>query len=379
MLAQMNDMMVNMPGGAALWAALFFIFGLSVLVFIHEMGHYLAARSVGVAVEAFSIGFGPEIFGWNDRVGTRWKVSLIPLGGYVKLYAMTGEIEPDAVPKKRRHEAFCFKSVPARMWVVFAGPLFNFLFAIFALAGLFMTSGEKIPMPVVGSVAVESPAEVAGLQTGDRVLTINGQPLANWNELSETVRASEGQALTLELQRGETTETVTVTPERREVTSLLGEVSVHYMVGIGQGNVFESREVGVLEATWLGVTRTWDITVMIAKAVWRMLTLQMDADVGGPLTIAKVAGDSASQGWDAFIMFLVFISVNLGLLNLFPIPVLDGGHLVYFAVEAVKGKPLGEKAQEIGYRVGFAMILMLMAFAFYKDIVRIVIPFFSAS
>lgn len=379
MLAQMNDMMINMPGGAALWAALFFVLGLSLLVFIHEMGHYLAARSVGVAVEAFSIGFGPELFGWNDSTGTRWKVSLIPLGGYVKLYAMTGEIEPDDVPKKRRKEAFCFKAVPERMWVVFAGPLFNFLFAIFALAGLFYVSGEKIPMPVVGSVAVESPAEAAGLQTGDRILTINGKALPDWNEMAQTIRASEGQPLVMEFERNGAAQTVTVTPERRESVSLLGEVSVHYMVGIGQGNVFESREVGLLDAAWLGVTRTWDITAMIAKAVWRMLTLQMDADVGGPLTIAKVAGDSASQGWDAFIMFLVFISVNLGLLNLFPIPVLDGGHLVYFAVEAIKGKPLGEKAQEIGYRVGFGMILMLMAFAFYKDIVRIVIPFFTAS
>lgn len=379
MLEQLNQMMVDMPGGYALWSALFFVVGLSILVFIHELGHYLAARSVGVAVEAFSIGFGPEIFGWNDRVGTRWKVSLIPLGGYVKMYAMTGEIEPEEVPAKRRKEAFCFKSVPARMWVVFAGPLFNFIFAIVALAGLFYVSGEKIPQPVVGDVAVSSPAESAGLQSGDRVLTINGKAIETWNDLAATVRGSEGSALMLTLQRGDETRDVVVTPERREVTSMLGEVSVHYMVGIGQGNVFESRPVGLADAAYLGVVRTWEITAMIAKAVWRMLTLQMNADVGGPLTIAKVAGDSASQGWDAFIMFLVFISVNLGLLNLFPIPVLDGGHLVYFAVEAIKGKPLGEKAQEIGYRVGFGMILLLMGFAFYKDIVRIVIPFFSAS
>ena len=368
-----------MPGGAFLWATLVFIVGLSLLVFIHELGHYLAARSVGVKVEAFSIGFGKELFGWYDKQGTRWKICMLPLGGYVQMYAMTGEHNPEDIPEDERKGAFMFKKVWQRAWVVFAGPMANFLFAIVALAGLFAFTGEKIPMPVVGQVAQESPAERAGLVKGDTIEAINGQQIATWADLTQAVRASDGETMTFIVARDATNLTLTLTPEKREVTNILGEKNTHYMIGIGQGQVFESREVGAFESVKLGVTRTYDMTATIASAVWRMLTLQMSADIGGPLTIAKVAGDSAADGMASFIMFLVFISINLGLINLFPIPVLDGGHLVYFAIEAIKGKPLGERAQEIGYKVGLSLIVLLMAFAFYKDIIGVVLPAFSAS
>ena len=380
MFEQLAQTMTNLPGGVFMWSTFIFIIVVSALVFFHELGHYLAARSVGVYVETFSIGFGREIFGWDDSQGTRWKVSILPLGGYVKMYGMSGEARPEDIPEDRQHEAFVLKSVLRRMWVVFAGPLANFVLAFVVLAGMFYFSGERRILTEVGDVAEGMPAAAANLQPGDEILAVNNQPVQYWDEMVPLIQEDGENPVMLEIYRpqADTTLTVTIKPEKVEVKNILGETSTMYQVGIRAGASFERQPHGLLTSMALGVERTYQQTTLILQAVWRMISGQMRADVGGPLTIGKVAGEQATMGLESLLVFMAFISINLGLINLFPVPVLDGGHLVYFAIEGLLGRPLTETAQEIGNRIGLTLIMMLMVFAFYKDIMNVVMPIFTS-
>lgn len=379
MFEQLAQTMTNLPGGVFMWSTIIFILVVGVLVFIHEMGHYLAARSVGVYVETFSIGFGREIFGWDDKQGTRWKVSILPLGGYVKMYGMTGEAKPEDIPEDRRHEAFVLKSVLRRMWVVFAGPLANFVLAFALLSGMFFLSGERRILTEVGAVAENMPAAAAGLQAGDEILAVNDTEVRYWDEMVPLIQEEGAQPITLEVYRPGTDNVLEVTlqPKQVEVTNILGETSTMYQVGVRAGESFERQPHGFFRSMALGAERTYQQTALILEAVWRMISGQMRADIGGPLTIGKVAGEQATMGFESLLVFMAFISINLGLINLFPIPVLDGGHLVYFAIEGLLGRPLTEKAQDIGNRIGLTLIMMLMVFAFYKDIMNVVMPVFQ--
>ena len=376
MFGDLAQTFTNLPGGVFMWSTLIFILVVGILVFIHEMGHYLAARSVGVYVETFSIGFGREIFGWHDSQGTRWKVSILPLGGYVKMYGMSGESKPSDIPKDRQHEAFVLKSVLRRMWVVFAGPLANFVLAFFLLAGMFYFSGERRILTEVGNVAEEMPAAAAGLQPSDEILAVNGQNVNYWDEMVPLIQQHGDSEVRLEVFRPSENQTIytTIKPKKVEVTNILGETSSMYQVGIMAGSSFDRISHGVFKSMALGAERTYQQTTLILQAVWRMISGQMRADIGGPLTIGKVAGEQATMGFESLLIFMAFISVNLGLINLFPVPVLDGGHLVYFAIEGLLGKPLSEKAQDLGNRIGMSLIMLLMVFAFYKDIMNVVMP-----
>lgn len=379
MFDQLAQTMTNLPGGVFMWSTFIFIVVVGLLVFIHEMGHYLAARSVGVYVETFSIGFGREIFGWDDKQGTRWKVSILPLGGYVKMYGMTGESRPEDIPQDRQHEAFVLKSVLRRMWVVFAGPLANFVLAFALLSGMFYFSGERRVLTEVGQVAEDMPAAAAGLQAGDEILAVNDQPVQYWDEMVPLIQQHGDKPVTLEVLRPETDRMLEVTlrPKKVEVTNILGETSTMYQVGVMAGSNFESQPHGLFKSIELGAEKTYQQTSLILQAVWRMISGQMRADIGGPLTIGKVAGEQATMGFVSLLAFMAFISINLGLINLFPVPVLDGGHLLYFAIEGVLGKPLSEAAQEFGNRIGLMLIMLLMVFAFYKDIMNVIIPIFE--
>ena len=374
---QLSTLFADLPGGGALWSFLAFVIVVGVLVFVHELGHYLAARSVGIRVEVFSIGFGREVFGWFDRAGTRWKVCLMPLGGYVKMFAMSGEVQPKDVKKADREHAFIMKNVWQRMWVVAAGPLANFVFAIVVVSGVFMFVGEARQLAVIGGIQEDMPAKAAGFELADKIVAVDGKALSYWTDFANTIRASKGKALAMTVERNGAPLTLTVTPKVGEVTDILGKKHEYFMVGLSPKEdaiVFEKH--GLLQALWGGVDYTYDKASTILIAIWRMATGQMPPDLGGPFTIAKVAGDFASAGGLQLLMFMVFISINLGLVNLFPVPVLDGGHLLYFAIEAVKGSPVSERGQEWANRAGLGIIFLLMAFVLYKDVRNVILPYF---
>ncbi len=372
MLESLHQFVLSLPFGATLWTAFMFIFVLSILVFIHELGHYLAARSVGIRVKAFSIGFGKEIWGFDDKNGCRWKVSLIPLGGYVNMME-----DEKADPNDKA--AFSNKSVYARFWAVVAGPLANFIFAVVALMALFATSGEQVMKPTVGAVVEGMPAQEAGLVKGDTILSVNGVDVKSWQDMSDYIGARGGERLLLKVAREDEILTVFITPKIHNKKNLLGKEVKAGMIGIGAAGETYMVEHPGFSAVTEAVKRTYEMSALTLEGLKSMILQEIPADVGGPVTIAKMAGDSASYGIYALIMFMVLISINLGLLNLLPIPVLDGGHLLFYTFEILLGRPLNEKVQEYGYRFGFAVVISLMIFALYKDTVRVIIPALSPS
>lgn len=364
----LHTLITQLPGGDTLWMALMFVVVLSILVFIHEMGHFLAARSVGVRIEVFSIGFGKEIFGWNDKTGCRWKVSFIPLGGYVKMF---GEESGAVVNEHEQAVSFTHKHVLARIWVVAAGPLANFLFAVVALAALFSV-GEQKMLAQVGNLQPDMPAIKAGLQPGDLISQIDDTPINDWSQVVGYVSDHAAQQLLFSVVRNGAVVQLPITPQATQITTLLGEERSVGRIGVLPSGETFTQSHGVVEATVLGVQRTWEMSGMLLQSIGKMITRDIPADqIGGPIAIAEMAGKSAENGSYNLVMFMVFISINLGLLNLFPVPMLDGGHLVYYFAELVKGKPLNEKIQMAGQRLGLAVLLCLMGFAFYNDIMRV--------
>lgn len=367
-MQELFTLVTSIPGGEVIWKVAMFVLVLGVLVFVHEWGHYIAARSVGIAVDVFSIGFGKEIWGFNDRNGTRWKVAMIPLGGYVRMVGDTPESEA-ALNASQKENSFFSKNVYARMWVVFAGPLVNFVFAAIILAGLMMYGEQRI-LPVVGAIMEESAAAEAGLQQGDRILSLDGTQLPDWNTMSAIIEKSGGKTLSALIQRGEAQLTLPVTPKSVETRNVFGESKEIGILGVRSAQPPQTVLVrhGVLESLGMGVYKTYDYTAMTLKAITRMITGAMPAEIGGPLSIGDMAGESAKYGFYSLCLFAAIISINLGLINLFPVPMLDGGHLVFFSIEAVMGKPVHERVQDIGYRIGFSLVVLLMVFATWKDI-----------
>jgi regulator of sigma E protease len=338
---------------------------LGVLVFIHEMGHYLAARWRGVHVEAFSIGFGPALLTRTDSRGTVWKLCCLPLGGYVKLH---GQEQPeDATPEVRAAweagRTFHEKSVLSRAIVVAAGPVANFVLAAVLFAGLFVVSGRPVTLPVVGEVVADSAAARAGLKAGDRVETINGSPIARFEDLQAIVSTHPGQQLVMTVLRDGATQTMEATPDSRGgVGNAVG------VLGVRGGQVVYVP-TSVFEAVPAGIVQTWDVSVQTFAGVWQMISGQRGTDdLGGPLRIAQLSGQVAVLGVASLVNFIAVLSVNLGLINLFPIPVLDGGHLLFYFFEAVRGRPLPPKALEYGLRAGFALLIGLFVFATWNDL-----------
>ncbi|HET6469827.1 MAG TPA: RIP metalloprotease RseP [Geminicoccaceae bacterium] len=357
-----------------------FLLILSVVVFVHEFGHYWVARRNGVRVETFSIGFGPELFGRNDRHGTRWKFSVIPLGGYVK---MLGDADATSTTVDVRHvrdpESFPAKSVWQRMAIVFAGPAANFLFAIVVLAALFVFSGRPFTPPEVGAVQEDSPAAAAGLAPGDRVVAIDGDAIESFEQLQAIVRQSPDRPLALTIERAGQTVEVVLTPALSEITDRFGNTHRVGLIGISRAGV-EFRQVDPLSAVLEAATETWRMVVGTLAALGEMIVgSRGTAELGGPLRIAQMSGQIAADGIVPVLWFSAVLSINLGLINLFPIPMLDGGHLVMYAIEAARGRPLTERAQEIAFRFGLAMVLTLMVFATWNDLVHLrIVEFFSS-
>jgi regulator of sigma E protease len=354
-----------------------FLIILTVLVFVHEFGHYLIARWNGVRVEVFSIGFGPEVFGWWDRAGTRWKFSTIPLGGYVKMFgdsdASSGLPAPGLarLASAERDVSFHYKRLGQRAAIVAAGPAANFLFAIVVLAVLFTTYGQPFTPAEVGQVQPGSAAEQGGIQPGDVIRSIDGSTVQRFEDVQQVVRLNPGVPMTIVVKRDGQEQTLNVTPSRTELTDRFGN---HYQIGLlgisrsGMEYVKRDPATAIIQAG----TETWDLSVSTLKAMWQIIIGTRATDeLGGPLRIAQMSGEVAQGGVVAVLWFMAVLSINLGLINLFPVPVLDGGHLLFYAAEAVRGKPLGQRAQEYGFRIGLALVLTLMVFATWNDLVHL--------
>jgi regulator of sigma E protease len=354
-----------------------FLVVLTVLVFVHELGHYWVARRNGVKVETFSIGFGPELFGWTARSGTRWKVSALPLGGYVKMFGdMDASSRPDddknrAMTAEERAVAFPYKSLSAKAWIVAAGPLANFLFAFVLLAGLFLFAGQPTTPAVITEVMEGSAAERAGLLAGDRIVSINGEAVERFEDVQRVVQLNLERPLAIVVDRGGQPVELTAQPTIVTDVDPQGcEVRVARLGIKAEGR--ENRELGVLESVQVGASETWGIARDTLGALWQIVAGERGTDeLGGPIRIAELSGQVAEFGLVSLLWFMAILSVNLGLINLFPIPVLDGGHLLFFACEAVRGRPLGPRAQEYGFKIGIALVLSLMIFATINDLVRI--------
>ena len=345
---------------------------LSVVVFVHELGHYLIARWNGVRIDVFSIGFGPELAGWTDRAGTRWKFSALPLGGYVKMHgdadATSSTIDLNALPDP---DAFPAKTVWQRMAIVFAGPAANFVFAILVLALLFALVGRPVTPAQVGEVQAGSAAEEAGLLPGDLILAVEGEELESFEELQGIVRDAPGRALEMQIRRDGEQLDVSVTPRQTELEDRFGQTHRIGLIGISRSGIEFQRSSPVL-ALYEGVAETARLVIGTLDALGEMVVgSRTTEELGGPLRIAQMSGEIAKDGLVPVIWFTAVLSINLGLINLFPIPMLDGGHLVMYAIEAARGRPLNERSQELAFRFGLALVLTLMVFATWNDLVQL--------
>ncbi len=428
-----------------------FIIVLSLLVFVHEWGHYAVARHYGVKIDAFSIGFGPELFGWTDKNGCRWKIAAIPLGGFVKMFGDAGAASTpdgdkiDSMTDAEKDGTFYGKPVGQRALIVLAGPAINYIFAALLMMGLFVFNGRPVTPPVIGAVMVESAAAQAGLQTGDEIVAINGEKMDRFEDISRYILIGLDTPMNIELQRGEETITLdNIRASRVDSQDRFGFTQTRATLGItssgfaldpqtvatinnravtpknimqvltgfeGQSievafkedaeratgadkflvkvpdDVQGPNELGLIElqeplreiihydpitAIWKAVAECWNITISTLKALGQMVTgVRSPEELGGLIRIGAIASDAAGSGFVVFVMFAALLSINLGLINLFPIPMLDGGHLVFYAIEAVRGKPVSEHVQENFFRLGFFALLVLMVFANGNDLVQV--------
>jgi regulator of sigma E protease len=355
------------------WMVLGFLIVLTVLVFVHEFGHYWIARRNGVKIEVFSIGFGPELFGWFDRAGTRWKFSALPLGGYVKMFGDSDAASAlpmaglGSLTAAEREVSFPCKSLGQRAAIVAGGPLANFLFAIVVLALLFMTYGQPYTPAEVGGVLPGSAAEAGDLRPGDTIVSIDGQAIDRFEDMQQLVRLSPNKPMTIVVRRDQQPVTLQVTPRLVDETDRLGHHQIGQLGIRGGGTKYVQRNPA--SAVVSAVGETWNLSVTTLDAMWQMVIGKRSTDeLGGPLKIAQLSGEVIQLGLGPLLWFMAVLSVNLGLINLFPVPVLDGGHLLFYAAEAIRGKPLGQRAQEYGFRLGLALVLTLMVFATWNDV-----------
>jgi regulator of sigma E protease len=441
----------------------YFVFVLTILVFVHEYGHYWVARRFGIHAEVFSIGFGPELIGWTDRNGTRWKISAVPLGGYVKFLgdsdAASTTHEDRPLPPDQRRRAFFTQPLYARAAVVLGGPAANLIFAVLLLTGVFYAAGEPyspaivavqpdgpaakaglrtgdeivrlhgkrinrfediqdsqflnlaVPMavefrrsgklmtsqiapqfcertdkyqntmrfgemgidplirPVVGGFVANSPAEAAGLKVGDVLIDIDGRPVDHFTHIPELIGARAGQPVTIKYDRDGRRQEATVVPEADKVTDCKGKEKTLGRLRIRPANVTEFRSHDILGAMGAGVAHVWNMTTMFYTSMAQIVTAARPVDeLGGPIRIAKAAGEASYSGWVGILQLVIALSVVLGVFNLLPVPMLDGGHLAMYLYEAVRGRPLGLKAQELGLKIGFALVIGMALLATFNDI-----------
>lgn len=341
------------------------VVGLGLLIVFHEFGHFLLAKLSGVGVLTFSVGFGPKL--WVIKKGeTEYALSAFPLGGYVK---MVGEDPDEEVPQSQIEKSFAHKSLLKRIAIVVAGPGFNLLLAVLLLMVVYTFYGVPVMSTQVSAVEKGSPAEKAGIVKGDRIVAIDGSEVTEWEDLSQRIKASDGKALGFQIRRGTETISVTVQPSKKENRNIFGELKDDWMIGIGSQVSIEKGKPGL--AVVRAVYQTYDYAKLTLVAFYKMIVGDVSPrNIGGPILIAQLAGQQAQEGLGSFLAFLAVLSINLGVLNLLPVPVLDGGHLLFFLVEAVIRKPVSLRYREMAQQVGICLLGLLMIYAFYNDILR---------
>ena len=357
-----------------------FLFVITVVVFFHELGHFLVGRYFGVKVDVFSVGFGREIWGFTDRHGTRWKLSWIPVGGYVKFAgdadaASTPDHEAvEGMSAEDRAGALPLKPLSQRAAVAAAGPVANFILAIVLLTGLLLYSGHTVISPLIGQVGAGTPAAEAGLKSGDLVTSIDASKITDFQQLPEIISVSGGQTLIFGIRRDGHDMTLPVKPRLIKARDVLGNISDQVMIGVGPNrNATVTKEhFGLVGAFAAASRQTWEIVRTTFLGVAQIIGGHGSADqLRGPAGIAQMTGQVAAFGFLALLNLVAVLSVSIGLANLFPIPLLDGGHLLYYACEAVLGRPLGARAQEVGFRLGLVLVLGLMLLSTWNDLARL--------
>lgn len=338
------------------------------LIFIHELGHFIFAKLSGVKVLKFSLGFGPKVIG--KKIGeTEYLLSAIPLGGYVK---MLGEEPDDQLDESERKRSYKNQPIFKRASIVFAGPCFNFLTAVVIFFFVFLI-GIPVLMPIIGEVLDNSPASKAMIQKGDRIIEINGKPVEKWTDMTEVIHGSANKPISLKIQRDSTFTIISITPESKKTKDIFGEEKEIGLIGVKpSGEIFTVSE-DVFTSAKNAILRTLEITSLTVIGIIKLIQRIIPADtIGGPIMIFSLAERQAEAGALSFFTFAAIISINLAILNLLPIPVLDGGHLLFMAIEAVRGKPLSDKTILIAHKIGWVFLLSLMAFAIYNDIFRLI-------
>ena len=357
-----------------------FLFVITVVVFFHELGHFLVARACGVKVDVFSVGFGKEIFGRTDKSGTRWKVSWLPIGGYVKF---SGDANAASIPdpevaarmsEAERARTLIFKPLWQRAAVAAAGPVANFVLAILLFTGLIFHSGHTVLAPIIGDVVKGSAAEAAGIRTGDRVTAIDGAKINDFEQMPQIIAVSGGRNLSIDLVRDGRPLNIHVTPRATRMRDILGDMGTNMVIGVHPSPKapITTEYYSLPGAFGAAVSETWDIMHTTVQGVAQMVRGHASADqLRGPLGIAKMTRQVAVFGFMALLQLVAVLSVSIGLANLFPIPLLDGGHLLYYACEAVLGRPLDERAQDVGFRLGLVLVLGLVLLTTWNDLARL--------
>jgi regulator of sigma E protease len=363
----------------SLYSFLAFVIVLSIVVFVHEFGHYIVAKNCGIKVESFSIGFGRELFGWNDKSGTRWKVSILPFGGYVKMFG-DEDISSSAQDRQKlqnlseqeKKQTFFYQNVWKRIAVVFAGPFFNIFFTVLVLTGVYRIEGLTYLKPIVNQVIKESPAEKAGIIEGDLIVDINGQKTESFEDVKNIISIELNKNFQVGIIRDNKYLLINVTSRMEKAKDQFGNKIKSNMIGIVASTI-EHKKVNLFQAFWQANIMVGRLFSDTLKALGQIIVGHRSLkELGGPIRIAKYSGQSLNQGLKSLIWFIVLVSANLGLMNLLPIPMLDGGHLFFYLIEVIRRRPLSEEMQEKLFKVGFIFLIALMIFATMNDIINII-------
>jgi len=350
-----------------LTALVTFLLVLGVLVFFHELGHFCVARLCGVTVQTFSLGFGPKI--WTRKSGdTEYCISIVPLGGYVR---MLGDDPAESIPDEDAGRSFLTQSLWKKIAIVVAGPFFNFILAFFIFTGVFM-AGVPTLAPIAGEIEPGSAAALGGMKKGDRILSLNGQAVTQWDEIPKMLQENGAALLRVVVLRSGREITLNITPIQKERQDIFGEGQSVWVIGIASTGEYTIKKHNPFSAVYLGVGRTVQMTWLNLVGIFKLIEGKISRDnIGGPILIAQMAAKQAEEGFLNVLLFTAFISINLGVINLFPVPILDGGHLLFFLIEAVIGRPISAMARERAQQVGLFLLVSLMVFAFYNDIMRL--------